>query len=212
MIYIEISELAGSSSSNSSSNSSNSNRKDGERLSCRQKTKQWRCRNNRMSMLRARLVFTSILRNLERDIFPDSTLPTNQWKKIKETSVWFLAYPRSFPTKTSETAGEPQSAPSILVLGVPGSGKTTAIRDICRKLSATQVCVCVLRPTALLVDVLADVLTLSNMSVCNVETHVTRTYSLGFDRCMTVCGEFGGGMTLLPQGGAHQQFDVPCGA
>eukprot|EP00904_Undaria_pinnatifida_P009091 jgi/Undpi1/5311/HiC_scaffold_2.g00592.m1 len=38
----------------------------------------------------------------------------------------------------SEPSGKPQRAPSILVLGVPGSGKTTAIRDICRKISATQ--------------------------------------------------------------------------
>ncbi|CAM9260422.1 unnamed protein product, partial [Choristocarpus tenellus] len=41
-------------------------------------------------------------------------------------------------TKMIEEKTGPQYAPSILVLGPPGSGKTTVIREICRKVSQTQ--------------------------------------------------------------------------
>lgn len=43
------------------------------------------------------------------------------------------------PDGHHERPDNPQRAASILVLGEPGAGKTTVIRDISRKVSATQV-------------------------------------------------------------------------
>lgn len=46
-----------------------------------------------------------------------------------------------YPIDSSEHA--PRKAPSLLILGEPGSGKTTVIRDICRKISTSQTVVIV---------------------------------------------------------------------
>ena len=45
--------------------------------------------------------------------------------------------PSTFPR--SDRSDKPQRAASILILGKPGSGKTTVLRDICRKVSEEQV-------------------------------------------------------------------------
>ena len=43
------------------------------------------------------------------------------------------------PPRPELSPDKPERAASILILGKPGSGKTTVLRDICRKVSEEQV-------------------------------------------------------------------------